>query len=154
MGGSEPQCPVCAQELRAASFSGVSVRACSHCKGTLLAQIDMIRMLDAISVVLLKTFDPDTKLEPVVTAAATLACPVCSRAMARDDYCGAGVAHFDRCEPCHLLWLGADELGAMTLMWARMERRLERTHKSTEEALEEVDSIVRGTLLGRMWSPW
>src|SRR3954463_7721817 len=149
MSVSEPPCPACAQELRASSFSGVSVRACSQCKATLLAQIDMIRMLDAMSVELLKDFDADAKVEPVTKAAGTIACPACSRPMARDDYCGAGIAHFDRCESCHLLWLGAEELGAMTLMWARMERRLERTQKSTEAALDEADSVVRSVLLSR-----
>jgi hypothetical protein len=69
--------------------------------------------------------------------------------MARDEYCGAGLAHFDRCEPCRLLWLGADELGTMTMMWARMERRLERTQKATQAALAEADDFVGSVLLGR-----
>ncbi len=149
MGGTEPSCPACAQELKANTFSGVGVRACSQCKGTLLAQIDMFRMLEAMSVELLKDFDPDTKLEAVGKADGTVACPVCSRTMARDDYCSAGLVHFDRCEPCHLLWLGADELGAMTLMWARMERRLERTHKTNELTLDRADDLVRSVMLGR-----
>jgi Zn-finger nucleic acid-binding protein len=149
MGGSEPRCPVCALELRVTGFSGVGVRACGQCHGTLLAQIDMIRMLEAMSVELLKDFDPDTKLEAVGQAGGSVACPACSRTMSRDDYCGAGVAHFDRCEPCRLLWLGAAELGAMTLMWARMERRLERAQQSTEAALEEADGMVRRVLIRR-----
>jgi Zn-finger nucleic acid-binding protein len=140
---------VCAQALKANTFSGVGVRACSQCKGTLLAQIDMIRMLEAMSVELLKDFDPDTKLEAVGKADGTVACPACSRTMARDDYCSAGLAHFDRCEPCRLLWLGADELGTMTLMWARMERRLERVHKSSEAALDQVDDLIRSVRIGR-----
>ena len=149
MGGAEALCPVCGQGLQTAALSGVGVRVCGQCKGTLLAQIDMIRMLDAMAVHLLKDFDPDTKLEAVAKSDRTVACPACSRTMARDDYCGAGLAHFDRCEPCHLLWLSADVLGTMTLMWARMERRLERTHKTTEEALDQVDSLVRSVLVGR-----
>ena len=149
MGGTEPLCPGCARELKANTFSGVSVRACSQCKGTLLAQIDMFRMLEAMSVELLKDFDPDTKLEAVGKADGAVACPSCSRTMARDDYCGAGLAHFDRCEPCHLLWLGADELGTMTLMWARMERRLERAQKATKEALAQVDEFVTRMQIGR-----
>jgi Zn-finger nucleic acid-binding protein len=157
MGGSEPLCPACAQELSATSLSGVNARACGQCKGILLARIDMIRMLEAVSVVLLKDFDPDSKLEAVRTPDGTVACPVCSRAMARDDYCGAGLVHFDRCEPCNMLWLGAEELGAMTLMWARMERRLERRHKQDEERLREADTFVHSVMIGRSrrWVlPW
>jgi Zn-finger nucleic acid-binding protein len=149
MGGPEPLCPGCRQELRTSDLSGVSVRVCGQCHGTLLAQIDMIRMLEAMSVELLKSIDPDTKLNPVGKADGTVACPACSRTMARDDYCAAGIAHFDRCEPCRLLWLGADELGTMTMMWARMERRLERAQKQTQEALAEADSFVGSVMLGR-----
>ena len=149
MGGSEPLCPACGQALRTTEASGVSLRVCGQCHGTLVAQIDMIRTLDAMSAELLKTIDPNVKLEPVGKMDGKVSCPVCAREMARDDYCSAGIAHFDRCEPCRLLWLGADELGTMTMMWARMERRLERTQKETQAALDEADTFVGSTLLGR-----
>jgi len=147
--GQEPACPACKQALKATSLSGVGVRVCGGCQGTLLAQIDMIRMLEAMSVELLRTIDPDVKLQPVGKADVPIACPMCSRTMARDDYCAAGIAHFDRCEPCHLLWLGADELGTMTMMWARMERRLERTQRLRQEAVADADAFVDSVLLGR-----
>ena len=44
--------------------------------------------------------------------------------MDRDDYCAAGLVFFDRCNVCTLLWFDADELGAMALMWARMNARV------------------------------
>ena len=114
MGGSEPLCPACGQALRATEISGVRLRVCGQCHGTLLGQIDMIRTLEAMSAELLATVDPDVELTPVGKAAGKVACPACGRDMARDDYCSAGLAHFDRCEPCRLLWLGADALGTMT----------------------------------------
>lgn len=133
MGDPEASCPSCREPLGTATLSGVTARVCGKCHGTLLAQIDMIRLLEAMSVELLKTLDPDTKLDPVGKADAAVACPVCQRTMARDDYCGAGLVHFDRCEACHLLWLGAEELGTMTMMWARMEKRLERSQRVRQE---------------------
>jgi Zn-finger nucleic acid-binding protein len=149
MGGSEPLCPACGQALRTTEISGVSLRVCGQCHGTLLGQIDMIRTLEAMSAELLATVDPDVELSPVGKAAAKVSCPSCGREMARDDYCSAGLAHFDRCEPCRLLWLGADALGTMTMMWARMERRLERTQKATQALLAEADEFVGSLLLGR-----
>lgn len=149
MGGPEPLCPGCGQALRATEISGVSLRVCGECHGTLLAQIDMIRTLEAMSAELLASVDPDVALTPVGKAAGTVSCPACARDMARDDYCSAGLAHFDRCEPCRLLWLGADALGTMTMMWARMERRLERTQKATEALLAEADEFVGRLLLRR-----
>src|SRR4029450_7338760 len=99
MGGSEPLCPACGQALRATEVSGVGLRVCGQCHGTLVAQIDMIRALEAMSAELLKTIDPDVKLERVGKMDGKVSCPSCARKMSRDDYCGAGLAHFDRCEP-------------------------------------------------------
>ena len=148
MGGSEPLCPACGQGLKTASLAGVSVRLCPQCRGTLLAQIDMIRTLEAMSSEMLKGFDPDEQLDPVPNQRGAIACPVCAGAMTKDNYCSAGLVFFDRCEACRLLWLGTEELGTMTLMWARMERRLERIHKATEQMLDEADSFVRGRRIG------
>ena len=69
--------------------------------------------------------------------------------MSRDDYCGAGLVRFDRCERCRLLWLGPDELGTMTLMWARMEKQIARTQKQSQQWLDEADFVLHATLLGR-----
>ena len=152
MGAPEPPCPACGQVLRTTEISGVGLRVCGQCHGTLIAQVDMIRTLEAMSAELLATVDPDVKLTPTGNVDSKVSCPGCHREMARDDYCGAGLAHFDRCEACRLLWLGADELGTMTMMWARMERRLERTHKATEAALADADSFIGHVLLGRATS--
>jgi Zn-finger nucleic acid-binding protein len=149
MGGTEAACPVCGPPLRAANISGVAARVCGQCQGTLLAQIDMIRTLEAMSVELLKAFDPDMHLDPVGSTRGVVACPQCQAPMARDDYCSAGLVFFDRCERCRLLWLGAGELGTMTLMWARMEKRLERAQRHTRELLNDADEFVSGVQLGR-----
>ena len=152
MDGAEAACPACHLALKATTLSGVAVRICGQCHGTLLAQIDMIRTLEAMSVELLKTIDPDEKLEAVGKREGTVACPTCARTMARDDYCSAGIAHFDRCEPCRLLWVSAEALGTMAMMWARMERRLERVQRATQEALDEADTYVRAARMKRMAS--
>jgi Zn-finger nucleic acid-binding protein len=144
MGGPELQCPVCGKGLKTASLAGVSVRICPECRGTLIAQLDMIRTLEAMSKEMLKTLDPDEHLDPVPNQRGALACPSCRAGMAKDNYCSAGLVFFDRCEACRLLWLGTDELGTMTLMWARMERRLERVQRATEEMLDHAESFVRG----------
>ena len=49
MGDSEARCPACGPELKTANLAGVNVRICPQCRGTLIAQIDMIRTLEAMS---------------------------------------------------------------------------------------------------------
>jgi Zn-finger nucleic acid-binding protein len=153
MGDPELGCPTCGQALGTAALAGgVNVRVCRPCEGTLLAQIDMFRTLEAMSVEMLKSLDPDVHLDPVANKRGTITCPSCKAAMKKDNYCGAGLVFFDRCEPCRLLWLGTEELGTMTLMWARMERRLERVHKATEEMVEHAESFARGVRISRLAS--
>jgi Zn-finger nucleic acid-binding protein len=102
-----------------------------------------------MSVEMLKTLDPDMHLDPAGSNRDVVACPQCQAPMAHDDYCSAGLAFFDRCDRCRLLWLGAEELGTMTLMWARMEKRLERAQRQTRELLNDADEFVSGVQLRR-----
>jgi Zn-finger nucleic acid-binding protein len=142
-------CPGCNVELARGDMRGVNVQVCKQCRGALVAQIDMFRLFEAMIADLLAGFDPDTTLTPLPPPAGASSCPGCTTAMSRDDYCGAGLVRFDRCERCRLLWLGADELGTMTLMWARMEKQIARAQKQTQAFLDEADSVLHATLLGR-----
>jgi Zn-finger nucleic acid-binding protein len=143
-------CPRCQIALESAELRGVPIRACKKCSGSLLAQVDLARLLGAMSVDLLKTFDPDKRLAPVLDQGGSLCCPRCRETMTNDDYCGAGLVHFDRCEHCGLLWLDAGELGTMSLMWARMETRLDRVEAESRARLREVDDFVDTVLLARV----
>ena len=43
-------------------------------------------------------------------------CAGCGGRMEKADYCGAKLVFFDRCNPCGLLGIGSEELGAMSLV--------------------------------------
>jgi Zn-finger nucleic acid-binding protein len=145
-------CPRCKKPLAPVDLSGVEIRSCAECDGTLLARAALSRVLEALSVEMLKTFDPDMKLEPLKERDGGLVCPGCGQKMDHDDYCGASLVFFDRCEACELLWLDADKLGTMTLMWARMESRHARDRAESEKVLEEVGTFVRRVLTARALS--
>lgn len=102
-----------------------------------------------MSIDLLKTFDSDKRLDPVIAKGRSPRCPRCHETMTNDDYCGAGLVHFDRCERCGLLWLDSGALGVMSIMWARMEIRLDRVEAESRTQLREVDSFVDAVLLTR-----
>lgn len=69
--------------------------------------------------------------------------------MAIDDYCGAGVVVLDRCERCELVWLGPEQLGAMSMLWARMNQRIDLVYAFNEERLKDAGDFVDVTLIGR-----
>lgn len=134
-------CPRCKEVLGPIRHRGLELEGCSACKATLVPQSKLTPLLEATSVDLLASFDPDTKLDAVDRKAGTLTCPGCAKAMEIGDYCSARLVFFDRCNRCNLLWIGAEELGAMTLMWARMESRAALLKAASEELDEELAAL-------------
>ena len=150
-------CPRCKQAFTSGHLSKVPVAACEPCNGTLVAQLDLIRLLEGLSSPLLARFAVDTQLEAVPDASARVDCPRCARRMYRDDYCGAGLVSFDRCTKCNVLWFDSEELGGMTLMWARMNARQARTQEVIRDAIPSIDPLStrmvgRGLLGLAVWS--
>jgi Zn-finger nucleic acid-binding protein len=146
-------CPRCNGGLQGASPGGVAVQVCGACHGTLLGQVALTPLLEALSAGLLERFDPDAKLASAPAGDLRTDCPRCRRVMDRDDYCAAGLVHFDRCNACRLLWIEKDALGTMTMMWARMnvraaERRAHQRDASTAMAPMKMD---RGLLGLAVW---
>ena len=145
-------CPRCKQPLERGTLRESTVDACKSCKGTLLGQNDLIKTLESLSGPLLKGLDPDGKLEAAKDPSPRLDCPKCERRMERDDYCAAGVVLFDRCAGCAVLWFDADELGAMALMWARMNERRARDQAAARGAAGPTVIVIdRGFLGTSVW---
>jgi len=149
---STKHCPRCQQSLERAELREVPVEICKGCQGTLLAQLDLVRTMENLSAPLLRSFDPDAKLERARLDDTRIDCPRCKRRMERDDYCAAGVVFFDRCGACALLWFDANELGAMALMWARMNARIAEHRQATVNATSGGVIIDRGYLGASVWS--
>jgi Zn-finger nucleic acid-binding protein len=144
-----PTCPRCQGELEAVSPKGVQVLSCPKCHGTLLADGQLPVLLEVMSAELVKAFNPDAKLDAVPDRSGAIACPVCQRAMSTDDYCGAHLVFFDRCEGCGHLWLDAEEVGAMSMMWARMDARHQRDATTTAEMAAHADGFTHGVRMRR-----
>jgi Zn-finger nucleic acid-binding protein len=144
-----PVCPRCNRELEAVAPKGVEVLSCPKCHGTLLSDGQLPLVLEAMSAALAQAFSPDAKLEAVKNQGGSVACPVCKRAMSTDDYCGAKLVLFDRCEGCGHLWLDAEELGTMSLMWARMDARHQRDATTTAEMVAHAEGFTKAMLMRR-----
>ncbi|HXU62478.1 MAG TPA: hypothetical protein VN962_12295 [Polyangia bacterium] len=69
------------------------------------------------------------------------ACSFCRRAMEKADYCEAKLVFFERCQSCARIWVGSNELAAMAVMWARMDKRAARTRQRSAEDLALMDLL-------------
>jgi Zn-finger nucleic acid-binding protein len=135
-------CPSCNEPLGHQQVRGVGLEACSKCDCMLVTQSTLMPLLEALSVDLLTTFNPDAELKALPNRAQAIGCPDCRKTMEKSDYCSAKIVFFDRCNPCSLLWFAGEELGAMSLMWARMEARIARTRAQNQENLAGMESLV------------
>lgn len=85
--------------------------------------------------------DPDAQIPTLRDRSGNATCPFCHEPMEKGDYCAAKIVFFDRCEACAVLWVGRDELVAMSRIWARMEGRSARTKAQLAEDLAVLDAI-------------
>jgi Zn-finger nucleic acid-binding protein len=143
-------CPRCGQTLGGRAIRGVGLEACGSCNALLVKQSALMPALEALSADILESVDPDAPLLALPDRAEQTACPGCGAAMEKADYCGARLVFFERCNRCALLWIGSEELGAMSLMWARMEKRIARTRAQTEENLAGMTALVDAAHLRRV----
>jgi hypothetical protein len=140
-------CAWCARPLTARVIGSVDLESCDACKSLLLKQAALMPALGALSAPLLESFDADAPLQPLPDRTSAAPCPGCGKAMEKADYCAAKVVYFERCDRCELLWIGHEELGAMSLMWARMEKRIARTRTQTENDLSGMDAQLHAARL-------
>jgi len=126
------------------------MNACGHCDVLAVKQSALMPALEALSAEVLPGFDADAALSPLPDRTGQLPCPGCGGKMEKADYCGAKLVFFDRCNRCGVLWIGSEELGAMSLMWARMEKRIARARALTEENLSGMDALNQAAHLRRV----
>jgi Zn-finger nucleic acid-binding protein len=143
-------CTRCGKPLGGREIGGVGLEACDTCNTLLVKQAALMPALEALSAPVLESFDADAKIEALPDRTGAAPCPGCGRAMEKSDYCGAKLVFFDRCNRCNLMWIGNEELGAMSLMWARMEKRIARTRAQTEENLAGMSARVDALHLRRV----
>ena len=145
-----PQCPRCVVGLRFGRYREVDIHLCPECHGVLIRQRLLQRLLKAMSRDLVKTIDPDHPLKPLPDKGAGILCPVCGGAMCNYGYMGTNLVKIDSCPECAALWLDTKELGVMSLIYARTERRKARLEQAYAARKEESDRELDAMIAAKM----
>jgi Zn-finger nucleic acid-binding protein len=140
-------CPRCGQTLDRGTYGGVEVDLCPGCSGMLVARNRMIPLMEQLTAELVQTIDPDRQIEAIPPAASGIPCPGCKAPMEQHGYMGSDRVFVDSCDACNAAWLDPAGLGAMTLLWARTERRL--VDRRVQQQGAEATSLVDAVMLGR-----
>jgi Zn-finger nucleic acid-binding protein len=140
-------CPHCAKPLDEQQLEALPFRCCRDCKGMLLLHHDLIDVLEK-----------SWRAVPQETAETTeflvtdgwrnepaFLCPDCHQQMEKYGYMGIAAIQIDRCDPCSLVWLDANELQNMVLALAKSNYRSESAwQKLQRERVDMVESGVQG----------
>jgi Zn-finger nucleic acid-binding protein len=139
--GAPLHCPRCATALGRGQFKDVPVDLCGGCRGLLVAQRDLGRLLERMTVELRETIDPDRPIDPLPDRGAVGICPACAGAAENFGYMESNLVRLDRCEACGRLWLDTDELSVMCVLYARTNRRGDLREEALAQARRDGESI-------------
>ena len=82
----------------------------------------------------------------------TFRCPDCGQTMEKYGYMGIGAIEIDRCEPCTLVWLDADELQNMVLALAQSNyRSVAAWQESLRERVDISQAAATAGVFGGQW---
>ncbi|MBI4614479.1 MAG: zf-TFIIB domain-containing protein, partial [Planctomycetes bacterium] len=109
--------------------------------GVLIGQKSLHPLLRAMTVELVKTIDLDHEIDPVPDKGAGLVCPTCARGMENHPYMGTNLVRIDTCYSCRQVWLDTDEVGTMSLLYARTSRQEEWFEEASRERLRELRAV-------------
>lgn len=145
-------CPRCAKALEEEQLDELSFRCCRDCKGMLLLHTDLIGVLEKSwhAVPREKAETTSFRVTEGWQNEPKYNCPDCSQTMEKYGYMGIGAVQIDRCDPCALVWLDADELQNMVLALAKTNYRSEAARQELQR--ERVDIAEAGVQGARVAS--
>jgi Zn-finger nucleic acid-binding protein len=150
-------CFRCEKPLEVSQVDYIAVRMCPPCSSVLIRHEDLTQILDQSwrsvprETVVTESFHTTSKPE----AERTFYCPDCRQPMEKYGYMGLNAIMIDRCHTCSLIWLDADELQNMVLVYAREQYRLkDRREKAKRDSFDIVSAGMASagtTVQSDMW---
>jgi Zn-finger nucleic acid-binding protein len=144
-------CFRCDRLLQPAQVDHIEVRMCPPCSSVLIRHEDLMQIIEqswrAVAPDIAQTEPLHASAKP--TGERVFHCPDCRNPMDKYGYMGLSAITIDRCDHCALIWLDAQELQNMTLVYAREQYRLTvQREKSRRESLDIASAGVSGAIGG------
>jgi Zn-finger nucleic acid-binding protein len=153
------RCPRDKKILEYGHFHDVEIYRCPECQGVLVEQKRLPRLLEEMGRELLKTISIDCPLDEIEDQGRLFHCPKCSSETEHYGFMGSKHVMIDCCKKCSAIWLDTDELGGMSLLHARTQKRMETAEIERKQVRMEASRVLsksvnlraatnRGLLLG------
>jgi Zn-finger nucleic acid-binding protein len=142
------QCPRDKTILEYGHFHDVEMYRCPECMGVLVERKRIPRVLEEMSRELLKTISIDVPLDKIEDRGRLHTCPKCYSETENYGYMGSHNVMIDCCKKCAAVRLDTDELGAMSLLHALTQKRIETAQIDRKKLeLESARTLSRGIAL-------
>jgi len=142
MNKSELKCPRDNACLEEGEFHGVRLHKCQKCDGTFLPRKSLPSLLKIMSHEIISTIPIDYPIEKILDHDGDLICPRCDQQMEHYGYMGTKHIMIDCCNTCVNIWTDAEELGGMSLLYARTEKRSEHMKNLAEEHIKNLNQSL------------
>ena len=146
------KCPRCTSELEKGFFDTVPLGKCTGCQGVLIAQKNMIRLMESVRDSLVGKIDFTAPIPPQPDADGDIRCPKCQRNMETHGYLGGNTVWIDRCSDCWLVWADPAELLVMARLFAQSQHHIEEHRTETREAMQGMDSRLMARTLSNVFN--
>lgn len=135
------KCPRDGATLQAGLCFGVKLHRCQECHGILIQQKLVRPLLREMSKDLITRIPLDYPIKQLPDKGSGINCPICSGPTENFGYMGCKFVLLDCCHKCKVLWIDTEELGTMSLQYARTERRSEEMQ--LDEKIHRLEFLQR-----------
>lgn len=146
------KCPRCTSELEDGFFETVPLIKCTGCQGVLIAQKNMIRLMERVRDSLAGKIDFTTPIQPQPDAEGDIQCPKCRQNMETHGYLGGHTVWIDRCSDCWLVWADPAELLVMARLFAQSQHHIEEHRVETRGAMKGMDARLMARTLSSVFN--
>ena len=124
---------------------------CPQCLGTLVKQMRLITLMDALTKDM-RGVDFYQPIEAAETDPTPVSCPHCAKPMERFGYMETKLVYAWRCSSDWLVWADTEELGVMSVLYARTKTRRDAREAEAESEAESLNRRVHAMLRARFKS--
>jgi len=146
-------CRLCNGTLEEVVVAKRSIWMCRGCGSALVERTDLIPVLEVAAREIASQVSYDTEIIPIPQPG-TVPCPDCDKMMDSFGYMETNLVYPWRCYSCALVYMGADVMGTMTLLFARTNFRHDAFVSHMQEELASMDRRMSAVLMNRIREGW
>lgn len=145
-------CGRCGGVIEPEKFGDAVAGSCATCGGIAMKQGAMIPSLQVLAKAFAADMTYDKELPRTEPPTHAVACRTCSKPMTAFGYMETRICYAHRCATCWEVWIDAEQLPALLMLYARTNLRSEARRAAADHEAEGMSRRLRAQLSARLKS--